>query len=199
MAGQGVQQARHPGDLLVVHGQSPGQDSWVAAALPDPLLGAVPGRGGRGGAGGVRGVQDAGKRVGDAAHPGGGLCRVSWCSSMAVAWMMPPALTTTSGAQRMPRSCSRSAVAGASSWLLAGPAITAQRSAGTDCAVSRPPRAAGTRTSTSAVRQFCGLVQVAPYRSALPPAGTGRQNAYGVRSAIVTMSSGPVPTSGPVA
>ena len=43
--------------------------------------------------------------------------------------MMPPALATKSGAHRIPRAASRSARLSSASWLLAAPAITAQRSA----------------------------------------------------------------------
>ena len=65
--------------------------------------------------------------------------------------MMPPALATKSGAQRIPRSASRTATASAASWLLAAPAITRQRSSGTVSWSSTPPSAHGASTSTSAV------------------------------------------------
>ena len=64
--------------------------------------------------------------------------------------MIPPALATKSGVQRMPRAWSASATASVASWLFAAPATARQRSAGTDSSSSRPPSAHGATTSTSA-------------------------------------------------
>ena len=51
-------------------------------------------------------------------------------SSSTAMLMMPPALATKSGAQRMPRACRSAASSSEASWLFAAPATARQRSAG---------------------------------------------------------------------
>ena len=75
--------------------------------------------------------------------------------------MMPPALATKSGAQRMPRAASSAAMSSAASWLFAAPAIAPQRSAGAVSWSSTPPSAQGATRSTSAVSASCGPAQSA--------------------------------------
>ena len=64
--------------------------------------------------------------------------------------MIPPALTTKSGAHRIPRAARTSAMWSSASWLFAAPAMIRQRSRGTVSSSNRPPRAQGASTSTSA-------------------------------------------------
>ena len=76
--------------------------------------------------------------------------------------MMPPALATKSGAQRMLRSASSGSQEVSASWLLAAPATTRQRRRGIESWSSRPPSAQGATTSTSAVSALSGSVHSAP-------------------------------------
>src|ERR1700722_3685922 len=74
----------------------------------------------------------------------------------------PPALATKSGAHRIPRAARNAATESDASWLLAAPAITAQRRAGTETSSSTPPSAHGASTSTRAVNAERGVAQRAP-------------------------------------
>ena len=189
-----------------------------------------------------------------------------WVISRATAATMPPALTTGSGAQVIPREYSRSATESSVSWLLAGPTMARQRRDGTVFGVRMPPSAAGTRMSASLESRRAGsavragqrlasrwrsgsvsaTTRVAPWRasasairtptwpspwmakvsslagrppktrsrtasmqasvpaavgdeeSPLPPACCGRHRTWLVWRAMTAMSSGEVPTSGPV-
>ena len=80
--------------------------------------------------------------------------------------MIPPALATKSGAHRMPRSASRSAIASSASWLLAAPATIGTWRVGTDSWSRMPPRAHGARTSAFVVSALAGVTQRAPSCSA---------------------------------
>ena len=68
--------------------------------------------------------------------------------------MIPPALTTKSGAHRMPRACSSSATSSARSWLFAAPATARQRRAGHGVVVEQAAeRARGEQVDVGAERR----------------------------------------------
>src|SRR3954463_6250591 len=86
--------------------------------------------------------------------------------------MMPPALTTKSGAHRIPLVASVPATLSSASWLLAAPATIGTWSSATVSSVSTPPSAHGANTSAACVIAFSAVTQRPPFRAgAQAPAG----------------------------